>query len=286
MTGAMQLDKQPTAVPASGPRYPQNPANLINLSKYPLNRLGSPEGARLVAHCHERLTTSGLCLLKEFITPAALDILAAEAREAESRAYFARSTHNAYMEPDDDAFTPDHPRRYRLETSAGSVACDRMSADSALRGLYEWNPLVSFTGAIFGNRNLYRSADIHDALSIGVLRNGDRYAWRFNGAEYATSLMLQAPEVGGEVEYVPVAPSNGDPHYALIGRILRDEHNEVNRVPVVPGDLLVISGRALLHRVTEVRGTTSRLAAVFCVRTSANKVDSDAAPRMFPGESC
>lgn len=280
VTGAMQRDKQPTAEPVSGIRYPQNPANLINLSMYPLNRLGSPEGARLIADCNERLSSTGVCLLKDFISPAALDLMASEAREAESRAYFARSTHNAYLEPDDGAFAPDHPRRYRLETSAGSIACDQLSVDSALRRLYEWDPLVSFMGAVFGSRSLYRSADPLGALSVSVLRQGDRHAWRFNNAGYSTSLMLQAPEAGGEFEYVPVTGSNGDHQYALIGRILRGEHNEVKRVPMVPGDLMVFSGGVLIHRVTEVRGSTSRLAAVFCFGPRPNKVNSDEVRRM------
>lgn len=266
-------------------RYPQNPANLINLSKYPLNRLGSPEGARLVADCHERLNSTGVCLLRDFVTPSALSLMAEEARTAESRAYFTRGTHNAYLEPDDDSFSSDHPRRFRLETSAGSVACDQLPPDSALRSLYEWDPLMSFIGAVYGDRRLYRSADPLGAVSVSVMRNGDRQAWRFSEAEYSTSLVLQGAEAGGEFEYVPIKRTNGDGQYALVGRILRDEHNRIERMPVAPGDLLVYAGKALIHRVTEVQGNTTRLVAVFCFATRPDKVNSGEVRKMLWGRA-
>ncbi|HEY5701432.1 MAG TPA: hypothetical protein VIT83_05035 [Gammaproteobacteria bacterium] len=281
----MQPDATSTNKTVAGVRYPQNPASLINLSKYPLSRLGSPEGARLIAECHERLSTSGVCVLKEFILPAALDSMVAEARDAEPDAYFGRSSHNAYLQPSDKTLPAEHPRNFHLESSAGSIACDRLGADSTLRGFYAWDPLVSFMGAVFGNQRIYRSADPLGAVSIDVFREGHRHAWHFDELEYTTSLMLQASEEGGLFEYVPNTRPNGNDTHETLTRILRDEHNDVSRPATSPGDLLVFSGRRSIHRVTEVRGHTSRLAAVLCFSKRPNAVNSEEVRRLIWGRT-
>ncbi|MDX1514093.1 MAG: hypothetical protein R3174_10165 [Gammaproteobacteria bacterium] len=267
-----------------GQRYPENPANHINLAKYPLNRLGSPEGARLIALCHKRLARTGVCHLKQFLNPAGLEVMVEEAHAAAPGAHFRRGTHNAYMEPDDGAWPADHPRRLAMESSVASVPYDHLAPDSALRALYEWNPLVSFMGAVFGDQKLYRLVDHLGALSINIFRDGDRQGWHFSDSEYTTTLMLQSAEAGGEFEYVPgTGSANNEADYAVISRILRDEHNEVRRVPFAPGDLLVFAGSAAIHRVTEVRGSTPRMVAVLCFSTRTNAVHSDEVRRLYWG---
>lgn len=281
----MQSDLRSRTQAADQNRYPQNPANLINLAKYPLSRLGSPEGARLIADAHERLTQTGVCLLKEFVNPIALQTMAQEARAAEPDAYFCRNTHNAYLEPDDDTFPPDDPRRMHLATSVGSIAYDRLPEGSALKNLYQWDPLVSFIGAVLGNHKFYRFADPLGALSINVFRNGDRHAWHFDESEFSTTLMLQAADAGGDFEYVPQTDARDEAGYALVGRILREEHNDVRQLPYAPGDLLIFSGRSSIHRVTEVKGDNSRLVAVLCFSTRPNEMNSDEVRQLFWGRT-
>lgn len=268
-----------------GGRVPNNPATLVNLKDYPLNRLGSPEGRHLIARCHDRLKRTGACLLSGFITDDALEIMAAEARAAEPEAYFCRSTHNAYLEPHDDAFPADHPRRLRMDTSVGSIAYDCITPHSALRAVYEWEPLVTFIGAVLGYQRLYRFADPLGALSINVFRDGDRHAWHFDESEFSTTLMLQAPEAGGAYEYVPNT-RNGEPgDYELVGRILSGKHNDIRTLPYHPGDLLIFSGRRSIHRITEVKGDVSRLVAILCFSTTPNEVNSDEVRSLFWGRT-
>ncbi len=262
-----------------------HPGSLVNLEHYPLNRLGSPEGARLIAECHERLQRTGVCLLPGFVTKDALETMAAEARWAEPDAYFCRNYHNAYLEPDDGAFPADHPRRRRLYTSVGSIACDRLPRQSALRNLYEWDPLVSFMGAVLGYGKVYRFADPLGALSINVFREGDRHAWHFDESEFSTTLMLQASEAGGEYEYVPDTRRVGSEDYGLIRRIIDGEHNDIRTLPYNPGDLLIFSGRNSIHRITEVSGDTSRLVAILCFSTRPNEVNSDEVRTLFWGRT-
>ena len=266
-------------------RRSRHPGSLINLEHYPLNRLGSPEGARLVAQCHERLHRTGVCLLPGFVIPNALETMAEEARALEPEAYFCRNYHNAYLEPDDDAFPADHPRRMRMYTSVGSIAYDQLPRHSALRNLYEWDPLVTFMGAVLGNRQLYRFADPLGALSINVFREGDRHAWHFDESEFSTTLMLQASEAGGEYEYVPNTRRAGSEDYGLIRRIIDDEHNDIRTLPYSPGDLLIFSGQEAIHRITEVGGDISRLVAILCFSTRPRQVNSDEVQSLFWGRT-
>lgn len=281
----MEGEQRAVADGNNGGRHIRHPGSLVNLQSYPLNRLGSPEGTRLIAQCHDRLHRNGVCMLPGFITPEALDMMAAEARQAEPRAYFCRNTHNAYLEPDDDAFPADHPRRMRMYTSVGSIAYDRLPIESALRELYEWDPLVTFIGAVLGYNRLYRFADPLGALSINVFQNGDRHSWHFDESEFATTLMLQAAEEGGEYEYVPDTRRPGREDYGLIRRILDGEHNDIRTLPYRPGDLLIFSGRDSIHRITEVKGETSRLVAILCFSTRPNEVNSEEVRALFWGRT-
>ncbi len=270
---------------SNGGRRSIHPGSLVNLQTYPLNRLGSPEGARLIARCHERLHRTGVCLLPGFVTDDALEAMATEARAAEPGAYFCRNHHNAYLEPHDDVFPPDHPRRMRMYTSVGSIAYDRLQQQSALRALYEWDPLVTFMGAVLGYPNIYRFADPLGALSINVFQDGDRHAWHFDESEFSTTLMLQASESGGEYEYVPDTRRAGNEDYGLIRRIIDGEHNDIRTLPYKPGDLLIFSGRNSIHRITEVRGDNSRLVAILCFSTLPGEVNSDQVRTLFWGRT-
>ena len=57
-----------------------SPANLVNLSNYPLTALGSDAGQELIARMRAELDRDGACCLRNFLTDKAVERLADEAR--------------------------------------------------------------------------------------------------------------------------------------------------------------------------------------------------------------
>jgi hypothetical protein len=87
------------------------------------------------------------------------------------------------------------------------VATDLIPPDAAIKQLYQWDGLTKFIAAATGAQTLYRSADRFQALNISVMDEGGRQQWHCDTNEVAITLLLQAPEAGGEFEYVPLIRS-------------------------------------------------------------------------------
>ena len=145
------------------------PARLVNLELYPINALSSERGQRLVQHCRDQLAESGVCLLPDFLEPEAAALMAAQADEVVLDSYCCDKTHNVYLEPDDDSFPPDHPRREAQHTHLRSIAYDQIGMQHALRALYEWDDLTDFLGAATSDVPMFRMGDPLAALTINVM---------------------------------------------------------------------------------------------------------------------
>jgi hypothetical protein len=260
-------------------------AALIDLARYPIADPASPDGAALLAACRAQLAETGVALLPGFLTPAATAAMAAEARTLAPDAYFCDSTHNAYLEPDDGAFPPDHPRRRRLHTVVGSVAYDRLPPPSPLRRLYNWDPLVDFIGAVLGKPTLYRFADPLGALSINVFKPGGNHAWHFDETEYTTTIMLQEAEEGGFFEFVPHLRRPDGSEREIVRHLLDGDEGQVRRLPFTPGALSIFAGRVSLHRVSEVRGSGLRLVAVLAFNGRPGATNSAEVRQLFWGRT-
>lgn len=257
---------------------------MVNLAQYPIDDLARPEAARLVAESCRSFAKTGLCILPAFIRPEAIRSLVAETSKVTDRAYYCRNTHNAYLEPDNAAYPPEHPRRRRGETFVGSIAYDLFPEHSALRELYGWDPLKDFIAAVLDKPVLYRFADPLGACSVNVFRDGGRHAWHFDEAEFTVTLMLQAPERGGSFEYVPGIRGRDD-EYEIVDRVMDGHRDGVVELPFTPGTLLIFGGRNTLHRVTDVTGDRPRLVPVLCYSVVPNLKNSDAVRKLFWGRT-
>lgn len=260
-----------------------NAENMVDLARYPIADLSSAEGAAFAADCRKQYETTGLCMLNGFIRPEVLEQLAAEAEGLSAKAYFCKSTHNAYLTEEDGLDDAD-VRARQEETYVGSVAYDLIPSDAALRRLYTWDPLRDFIGAVLGKPKLHRFADVLGACSINVFKDGGEHGWHFDESEFTVTLMLQPPEVGGEFEYVPQI--RGLPNeQEIVGRVLDGDRDGVVELPFTPGTLLIFGGNQTIHRVARVSGPRQRLVPVLCFAEEAGVTNSPEVRQLFWGRT-
>jgi hypothetical protein len=105
------------------------------------------------------------------------------------------------------------------------------------------------------------------ALNLAVMGDGERLHWHFDQTDFVTSIALRPSEAGGDFEYVPLIRSAADENYPRVKQLLNGSNEGVVRVPMHPGTLLLFEGRNSIHRVTPIRGRTTRLVALLAYDT-------------------
>ena len=259
-------------------------ADIVDLHRYPIDTPCSIAAQKFTAQCRRQYADDGLCVLPEFILPAARRRLASEADAASGDAYFCDNTHNAYLTADDPNLSADDVARRSERTFVGSVAYDQLGDHDALRKLYEWNPLKDFIGGVLGKPKLHRFADPLGACSINVFTDGGRHGWHFDESEFSVSLMLQSPIAGGEFEYVPRIRGRSD-EKKIVARLLDGDCDEATELPFTAGTLLIFGGNQTIHRVVKVTGNRARLTAILCYSEAASQKNSEAVRELFWGRS-
>jgi hypothetical protein len=267
-------------------KAPLSAAAMINLDQYPIANLNSPEGIEFANQCRLEYQRTGLCMLPEFITRGAHEILTAEANSISGEAYFCRNTHNAYLTDNDDDsdLPPDDVANRQEQTFVGSVPYDQIGENSQLRQLYQWDPLKDFIGYVLGKSEFYRFADPFGACSINVFVEGGEHGWHFDESEFTVTLMLQAPESGGAFEYVPQIRGKSD-EKEIVARILNGDRDQVVELPFSAGTLLIFGGNQTIHRVTRVKGSRPRLVPVLCYAEQEDLQNSESVRKLFWGRT-
>ena len=250
-----------------------SPAALVDLAAYPIDR---PEAARaVVERCRAQLAADGACELPGFVTARAVARMVADADTLVPVAHHAEGPITIYLDVADPSLPEDHPRRWLGRSSLAAVAYDLIPPAHALRVLFEWDPLMDFLATVLGHARLYRYADPFGALNVAVMRDGDELAWHFDQTDFVVSIALRDAEEGGDFEYAPYLRSADDERYGDVRKVLDGDPSRVRRVPMTPGTLLLFQGRHALHRVTPIRGATSRLVALLAYDTKPGTVSSD-----------
>ncbi|MGH7923887.1 MAG: HalD/BesD family halogenase [Candidatus Binatus sp.] len=248
-----------------------SPADLIDLARYPILNLISDATRELTRQSRDQLDRSGACELPGFLKPEAVAMLVREADSLASHAYHSVVTGTPYLEVPDPSWPSDHPRKFFEPTSVGVVAYDRFPHDSAMRQLFEWDPLMEFIAAALKKDRLYRYADPMGALNLAVMGEGERLHWHYDQTDFVTSIALRPSEAGGDFEYVPLIRSvgNENENYPRVQRLLEGSGEGVVRVAMHPGTLLLFEGRNSIHRVTPISGRTTRLVALLAYDSSS-----------------
>ena len=258
--------------------------DIIDLSRYPVDSLDTDAGRQLASDSRNRYQRDGLCLLPGFIRADALEMLAREADDYLGDAWYCDNTHNAYLATDNDARTNCDVESRMEQTFVGSVPYDRIPQQSLLRMVYDWDPLRDFIGQALDKDAFYRFEDPFGACSVNVFNDGGVHGWHFDESEFTVTLMLQAPENGGEFEYVPAIRGLQEER-DIVRAVLDGDRERVVTLPFTPGTLLIFGGQKTLHRVTRVHGPRPRLVPVLCYSEAPGMQNSPAVRKLFWGRA-
>ncbi len=100
-------------------------------------------------------------------------------------------------------------------------------------------------------------------VNVMAYREGETLNWHFDRSEFTTTLLLQAPEQGGDFIYRTDLRNEDNPNYDGVAKLLRGQDADVKALEVSAGTLNVFRGKNTAHKVSTVRGTKERLIAVF-----------------------
>ncbi len=237
--------------------------SFLDLDRYPLDRPSSPEWQALVDRCRADLARDGM-----FNLDGLMDRGVAEAAGAGLAEKFATESfhhareHNIYFARSLPGLSDDHPALMRFNTSNDTLCADQLRG-TPMDLLYRWEPFARFLAATMDKPALHVMSDPLAALNVMSYREGQLLNWHFDRSEFTTTLLLQAPEQGGEFLYRTELRSADDPNYDGVARLLRGEDPQVRSLTLTPGTLNVFRGKNTPHKVAPVRGKRTRVIAVF-----------------------
>lgn len=237
--------------------------NLIDLQRYPLDRVGSEQWQALVAQARRELDEQGMFNLEGFVQEDQVRLAAERIQPTMAReSHEHKRTHNIYFKPQLDDLPPDHPALRKVETVSHTLCGDQLQ-DSLVTAIYEYPPLLTFLAAVMEKPALHVMADPLARVNVMSYRQGETLNWHFDRSEFTTTLLLQAPEAGGEFEYRSNLRSETDPNYAGVAELLEGRDPRVQTLALRAGTLNVFRGKHTAHRVTPVQGQRERMVAVF-----------------------
>ncbi|MGE3536264.1 MAG: hypothetical protein AB7N91_02360 [Candidatus Tectimicrobiota bacterium] len=251
------------------------PVELLCAERYPVADKTHPAWQRLCAQARTALATESVFVLPEFVRPEALQQMRQEAQALAPLAHHMDVVSPLY--PDltvGDERTLHAVRRQRFHTSVRALAYTRIPPHSPLRALYEWPPMLEFVAGLLGVPQLYRYDDPYGALNIAVMTEGDEFGWHFDQADFVVSLVLQAPQAGGEFLCRHAIRSEDDANDDGVLAVIENRATGVATVPMQEGSFMLFQGRYALHKVAPIRGPVPRLVALLAYDTRPGTVSS------------
>ena len=181
---------------------------LIDLDRYPIDRLDNKAGQLLVAQCRSDLDDCAAAMLPKFVRQAAITKMAEEAKSLVQVAHRYDGDRVTFYEEDDKRCSDDgslksavrstrHPNRYC------QILNYQIPNHSDLRAIYLWPPLAEFIRQVLNVEQLFLSQCPHLALTMKVAYEGDTDGWHYDPNDGVITLVLQTADNGGEFEYAP-----------------------------------------------------------------------------------
>jgi hypothetical protein len=234
----------------------------IDLTRYPIDKPGSPDYAAMVEQARANMAATGACVLEGFTPAGDLPGMVAEVSPHLGKAFYKTKTHNAWLVEDDPSVPADHPRNVKQTTTSATLGYDCIPAESGLNAIYEWAPFRRFVADVLGYGTLYPYDDALAPVNVLVYEPGTETGWHFDGARFTITLLLQEPEAGAAFEYAPFIRDADDDGYDEAGAVMDGTSDKLIAFNQPAGCLVLFRGSKTLHRVTPVRGSRARLVAV------------------------
>lgn len=235
---------------------------IIDLDRYPIDQPSSACIRELMEAGKKSLDESALFSLEGFIRPDVIAKMAVELEAALSASCRYDQPRTAY-DYQEAGFPADHPKSIEHQCTYNQVLNYQISNDSPLRQVFYWQPLTDFLRELCGYITFYRSDCPHLALTSKIAGSGDIDGWHFDTNDVVFSILLQAPDSGGEFEYAPYVRSEQSENYDGVAAVIADPSTHAIRPDMGVGNLTVFKGDLSLHRVTPVVGNRKRIVALF-----------------------
>lgn len=253
-------------------------SDIIDLEKFPINN------TEFQQRCRETLEQSGALLLQNYVHHEIVMQIRAEGLANQQKAFYCTQKHNVYLQPTDNNYPPTHPHNRLVESSKGCITDDQIPLQSPLHVLYDSDDFRHFLCQILGEKRLYDYADPLSSINLHYAKTGQQLGWHFDNSSFATTLMIQEPEDGGQFEYVQNKRNTdaGEMNFAAVAKVL-DGKLCPEKLTMESGTLVIFRGRDTLHRVTPVKGNRTRMLVVFAYNLEPGKSLSEDARRTFYG---
>lgn len=248
---------------------------LVDLDRYPVNDLASDRGRAFIRDCQAHMAREGWCSFDGFIRPAAVAALTAEANGLLGHASQLTIRRNIYGGQADADLPESDTRRREYIHRALQLADDQIGAATIVKRLYHCDALTDFIRQVEGKDALYRSGDEFQALNIVALEPGDWHGWHYDYDECVVTLLLQAPEAGGEFVFLPNCRSEDLVDGPEVERFLAGDWSVAKTIGRGAGTLTVFRGEYSLHGVTGIEGDRPRITAIFTYDDSPGRRSTD-----------
>lgn len=237
--------------------------HILDLENYPLDRPGSNQWLALVKKCQADLAQDGMFNLEGFVKPEALTRAVNELQPViDTLAFVHKRHHNIYFKKEIPGLAADHPALAMTETINHTVCYDQIP-NSIPAWIYEWPPFIVFLAVAMQKDTLFPMRDPLARVNVMAYRDGEQLNWHFDRSEFTTTLLLQAPEEGGDFVYRSDLRNDTDPNYEGVAKLLRGEDEQVKTLKLSAGTLNVFRGKNTAHKVSTIKGKRERIIAVF-----------------------
>lgn len=258
---------------------------FIDLVRYPLDCPDSSDWWVLVERCRTDLARDGMFNLEGLMHPEIANAAATEmAPRFASEAFHHSREHNIYFKDRIKGLPPEHPALSRFSTSNLTLCADQLAGSPLLR-LYEWPMFARFLAATMSKSELYTMDDPLACMNVMSYGEGQALNWHFDRSEFTTTMLMQAPDRGGEFVYRTDLRTDNDPNYEGVAQMLQGKDPDVQTLALSPGTLNVFRGINTPHRVEKVSGDKARIIAVFSFYDRPGVTFSDAERKGFYGRS-